>query len=602
MAENPAKQDEKQGLRLVESCSKCNKRISAKGSFTAWIFQEERCRCNSPEPRRHEVRVPDADSLLGAQLQPTPRPFFEPTSVASVEKLNTKYEILEVLGRGSMGSVYKVRDRELEKIFAVKVLNPELASDQHSVKRFEQEALSASQLTHVNLVAVYGCERLDDSTPYLIMDYLEGESLADLIRQDGALPPAKALEFMTQVAEGLAHAHMKGVVHRDLKPANLIVSTRKSGASVVRIVDFGIARVLPTEGRELTRLTQTGDFIGSPSYMSPEQCAGAEVGFRSDLYSLGCVFYELLTRKPPLEGASFAQTIVNQMTVAPPPIPAEFGVPEGMQAVISKLLEKNPEDRYQSADQLLQDLYRLRAGQKPHIKKRKKKKPVFAIAAVVSLMCMGASIMGMRAAIQENPTVGAQVLIGLKLPPFVESVLVSNELGQALQTYRVVEKLYAQNKFEQAEAMLKGLSATSPEYNAVVAYPYARVEAALGKPEMAESIVRALAGGQDLGTARNLHTLSVDVINWNKPSDAIQLCKRSLALYTKCKGPDSYEAAKVLYNIAVCEGRLGNIKGGLRTGRKSLAMFEKTGGPDKAQWTTWCKELIDGMTKDLAKD
>lgn len=269
-------------------------------------------------------------------------------------KLGDRYEVLEKIGQGGMGSVYKVLDKTLGKTFAVKILRYELAQDKDAVKRFTQEAEAASRLTHANLGNVYDQGKTGSGAPYLVMDYLNGLSLSDVIRNE-EISLDRFFDIFIQVCEGLDHAHKKGIIHRDLKPSNIIISKSPDGNDLVHLVDFGIAKVLAKPGETLTSLTQTGDIFGSPLYMSPEQCEGGTIDVRSDIYSLGCVFYEAFAKEPPFAGNNPFKVMLKQVS-EPPPDMTRLRIPSKLAKVINCCLHKNPKFRYQSANDLLRDL------------------------------------------------------------------------------------------------------------------------------------------------------------------------------------------------------------------------------------------------------
>lgn len=287
--------------------------------------------------------------------------------------LGDRYEVLALVGRGGMGVVYKVRDKAVDKVFAVKVLNHDLVQDRISVKRFEQEAKAASALTHANLAAVYDYGVGVSGCPFLVMDYLEGQTLEQELAQEGYLDSERALDIFIQTAEAMADSHLKGVIHRDIKPANIILEKAENGSDFVKLVDFGIAKVLPSEQKAHENLTQTGDIFGSPLYMSPEQCEGNMQDRRSDIYSFGCLMYETLTGVKPFAAENPIKIILRHINEDPKPIsslttvsnlPSQFKVPADLDKVILRCLARDPNQRYQSAYELVNDLKLIRDGEK----------------------------------------------------------------------------------------------------------------------------------------------------------------------------------------------------------------------------------------------
>ena len=273
-----------------------------------------------------------------------------------------RWEVQNKLGQGGMSTVYKARHLVMNKICAVKILNSNLTSKSDSLQRFQREAKAASSLNHPNIVCVIDCGVTDEQHAFLIMDYLEGESLSDLLRKEYKLMPERAVPIFLQTCEALTHAHDRSVVHRDLKPSNLMLVTNDGKPEFVKIVDFGIAKLLDVQlsQNEEThqRLTHTGDIFGSPLYMSPEQCAGRESDRRSDIYSMGCLMYETLTGVPPFVGANTLDTIRLKLGDAPPPLinAKNDRLLRRLNTIVQKCLEQDPEDRYSTMALLRNDI------------------------------------------------------------------------------------------------------------------------------------------------------------------------------------------------------------------------------------------------------
>ena len=258
-----------------------------------------------------------------------------------------RYEIIELLGEGGMGSVFRARDRELDRIVAVKIIRPEYASNASVLQRFKQELVLARQITHRNIIRIFDLGSAGP-TRFITMEYIDGEDLSALLARRGKLPAAEAVEIIRQVCLGLEAAHAEGVVHRDLKPQNVMLD-RQGKASVM---DFGIAR-----STSASNMTRTGALMGTPTYMSPEQAQGQKVDARSDLYTLGIIFYELLTGNPPFEADNPMATLVKRIQEKPvPPIKVEPTVPAALNRIVLKMLATLPDDRYPSAREILNDL------------------------------------------------------------------------------------------------------------------------------------------------------------------------------------------------------------------------------------------------------
>lgn len=276
------------------------------------------------------------------------------------EIVGGRYKVLSILGKGGMGLVYRVEQIFLGKELALKTIHKSFLSD-ITVKRFEHEARAAFAVNHPNIIAVNAYGLLDDQTPFLAMEIVDGETLAELLHDSGPLPMAAALPIIIQVCFGLAHAHNNGVVHRDIKPSNImILKGRELGTEgSVKILDFGIAKFSHRDGGEIQALTKTGEIFGSPLYMSPEQCMGSQVDFRSDIYSLGCVIFETLTGKAPFVGNNALATLMMHQSEPAPTLADGAGgkeFPEELENIVAKMLEKEPEDRYDSLGIVAHDL------------------------------------------------------------------------------------------------------------------------------------------------------------------------------------------------------------------------------------------------------
>lgn len=268
-----------------------------------------------------------------------------------------RYLIESVLGRGGMGIVYKGRHLLMDRPVAIKMLYPQHIADANVLRRFQTEAKSLSTLSHPNLVAVLDFGITESDEPYMVMDYHEGKGLDELINIDQPIATPRALEIFVQVCDALGVVHESNIVHRDIKPGNILVSK----AGVVTLVDFGIAKSTQSMASNLTR---PGYVVGTPSYMSPEQCQGQELDSRSDIYSLGCVMYEVFTGKPPFSAPTYFELVRQHIEDAPSrePFAAATGFSKVLEAIILKCLAKEPAMRYQSARQLKQELLAVAAG------------------------------------------------------------------------------------------------------------------------------------------------------------------------------------------------------------------------------------------------
>lgn len=271
--------------------------------------------------------------------------------------LNDRYEVQQRIGRGGMADVFLARDLLLDRAVAIKVLFPEFATDPAFVERFRREAQSAANLNHPNIVGVYDWGR-SGNTYFMAMEYVQGRTLADIVKANGRLTAQQAADVAMEVAGALGFAHRNGVVHRDIKPANILIGA----GGQVKVADFGIARALGSAVE--SNLTQAGAVMGTATYFSPEQAQGGQPDPRSDLYSLGIVLYEMVGGRPPFSGENPVSIAYKQVHDAPQPLnQLAPDVPRPFEAIVAKLLAKSPSVRYDTAEALRDDLRRFREGQ-----------------------------------------------------------------------------------------------------------------------------------------------------------------------------------------------------------------------------------------------
>jgi serine/threonine protein kinase len=273
--------------------------------------------------------------------------------------LDNSYEVISIIGHGGMGVVYKARHTLMDRIVAIKMLKSTLISDSMSVKRFQQEVKASARIDHPHAITVYHFGISPEGLPYIVMDFLQGNSLAEVIKAEGHVGVDRGVKIITQACEALAHAHKMGVIHRDLKPSNIVLTEYDEDPDFVKVVDFGVAKLMGGSSDGAQRLTQTGEVCGSPVYMSPEQCMGQELDLRSDIYSMGILIYETLTGKLPLIGRTMVDTMSKHVSEMPPTfskIRPDLYIPERIEQVVMKAMAKDPADRHQNMDELREDL------------------------------------------------------------------------------------------------------------------------------------------------------------------------------------------------------------------------------------------------------
>jgi len=272
--------------------------------------------------------------------------------------LADRYHIMKKLGEGGMGQVYLAEHVKMGRRSAIKVMNPSLVHDPEAVARFNREAANASRISDVHVCAIYDFGETPEGLIYLAMEFIEGEPLTELIREEGALPVSRAADIAIQVAAALQAAHDLGIVHRDLKPDNIMLTRGRDGSDAVKVVDFGLAKAVGGEGGS-QKVTRTGLVVGTPEFMSPEQLAGDKLDGRTDLYSLGLVLFNMLTGTLPFPADSVQEAMIKRLTDEPAElleVRPDLHFPPGLQQILDTVLARNPVDRYQSAAKFAHDL------------------------------------------------------------------------------------------------------------------------------------------------------------------------------------------------------------------------------------------------------
>ena len=279
--------------------------------------------------------------------------------------LEGRYVVESLLGEGGMGYVYLGRHKLIEKRVAIKILRGDMAADQEMTERFLNEAKAASSIGNPHIVDISDFGRLPDGAAFFVMEFLDGQSLSELLTAAGVVAVPRLVHISMQIARALQAAHDRGIVHRDLKPENIMLIPRGEDRDFVKVLDFGIAKV----GGENARITRAGSIFGTPHYMSPEQAAGVPVDQRTDIYALGVILYEMAAGKVPFDADNFMGILTQHMYKAPAPIravvPQPQEVPPGLEAVVLKALSKKVELRYQTMDELVLDLERVERGMVP---------------------------------------------------------------------------------------------------------------------------------------------------------------------------------------------------------------------------------------------
>ena len=308
-----------------------------------------KCQTNNPYESKFCMEcatpLPEAKKVIHTKTLETPG-----EELTSGSTFAGRYQIIEELGLGGMGRVYKVLDQETNERIALKLIKPEIATDKKAIERFRNELTTARKIVQKNVCRMYDLNKEKENC-FITMEYISGQDLKGLIRQTGQLIVGKAISIAKQICDGLSEAHKLGVVHRDLKPSNIMID--KEGNA--RIMDFGIARSIKEKG-----ITGTGMMIGTPEYMSPEQAEAKEVEFRSDIYSLGIILYEMVTGRLPFEGDT-PLSIAMKHKGETPKDPKDLNpqIPEDLNQLILKCMEKDKENRYQTAEQILYELDKI---------------------------------------------------------------------------------------------------------------------------------------------------------------------------------------------------------------------------------------------------
>lgn len=323
--------------------------------------------------------------------------------------LDSKYKLIESLGQGGMGSVFRAQRLHIGDEVAVKLLHQDLVREKQALERFRREARTAAMIRHPNVVSIHDFSDGTGQTSeaYIVMELVQGVSLGTLLRREGRMPAERAVRLMQDICAGVGVAHRQGLLHRDLKPDNVIIvpPTHEGDEETAKVVDFGLAKVRDVTAQ--TGLTQTGAVIGTLYYMSPEQCSGEELDARSDVYSLGAMFYEMLTGGPPFRSNNFAGLISKHLHEPPPHFPPALAVPAAIESVCLRALAKNPEQRQPDAIAFGRDLQKALESPgsfQPSASITKRRSPLRWIVAAAAVFVALITIVGIGIAIQFGMT------------------------------------------------------------------------------------------------------------------------------------------------------------------------------------------------------
>ena len=285
-----------------------------------------------------------------------------------------QFELREIAGRGAMGTVYRAYQRTMDRIVAVKILRSEIVKEPGVLRRFLREARAAAKLQHPNIVTVHMVGETEDGVPYLVMEHIDGVSLEAICEAQGPQPLPRVISFGRQIAAALSEAHSLGIVHRDLKPANILITDRSRTPDLVKVLDFGIAKLINTEADQ-SMMTADGTIFGTPHYIAPEQASGGDVDHRVDIYSLGCILFRLATGVLPFEGTQSMQVVLKHLREEPPPPRTiDPSIPQALEDLILACLQKSRNRRPDDAEQVIASLDRLEAESKKS--KSEKLRPV----------------------------------------------------------------------------------------------------------------------------------------------------------------------------------------------------------------------------------
>lgn len=514
-----------------------------------------------------------------------------------------RYQIISQLGKGGMSSVYKAKHTLMDRIVAIKIL---VASDVPSLKRFQLEAKLVSSLKHHNIVTVYDFGVSFKGQPYLVMDYLEGRNLADEIRKETRLDLVRATWIFCQACDALNLAHKRDLIHRDLKPSNFMLVDEEQHDDVVKLLDFGIAKHITMPKTEAAQLTQPGQVLGSPIYMSPEQCIGSRLDARSDIYSLGCVMYETLTGKPPLVGVDVFDTIQRHIHETPRSFasidPELISIPEQIEKIVLKCLQLDPADRYQTILELWTDLELFRNTLRPAKNATQTGIPAIPQAQVITSNAIRSVTPSPDKPVTKFswlPVIaaGSTAIAVAMLYYFFNPKTATDHVSAPVPDWRVLndqgEQEFSRGHYPAAQKLFKEACTLAESFDSEDPR-YAISLNNLGNvyfkedfyPEAERSIKKALAiredifGKNGLPVADSMNDLAMVYFAENKTAQAEPLLNKALTIRKASTGVESVEYADSLKAMAAIYNKTGRVDQAMKLLQSALAIRKKQLGPN----------------------
>lgn len=468
----------------VKICAHCGKRIDdgREGTITQFIFRAESCRCEEPEPVWSDSKRPFKAQAFEGFLENQEEEV--ELDIADTSFPKKRYKPIKELGRGASGTVYLARDLMLTKKVAIKTLH---YLDGEQLIQFQEEARATSKLSHPNIIQIldFGCT--SEGLPYMVLEYFKGKSLEEILKEKGRLNWDEASRIVSRICNGISYANERNIFHRDLKPSNILVSETNVDSIDVKLIDFGVAKVFEMLGK--TTEFQGKTLAGTPSYMSPDVFRGFTYSSASEVYSLGCVFYECLTGHPPFEAETSLETLSMHANHEPPSMQDIEGVniPANVESVILKCLEKDPENRYQQANELLEALEKIQFDDTPREQanvetesEQKNRQPKWISMLMVSIA--GITFVGLFCFFVSNLLFKDPGKIASSTDKNVSEEIKDSSMFRIQSWMTAGSKAREQGDFEEAEIQFGNVLSVSPK-NTVALYDRAYARFHLGKYE-----------------------------------------------------------------------------------------------------------------------